>query len=247
MSVQVYSVPGQTEGSRKEFLKWTSIDLPSKLSLTSGGNVNYYKNVHHPIPTLPVGIGKNPGNSQNKSLRSPFISVSKYFLFLAKLKGRGRHFLEGSRKGATLWEWCDRTKITKYKLRVTSSKFESTSENSKVQVQIHEFKITSYEFKSKSFRIIWSVKTQVNSLKSKFVRQFVRTLWRSVWWLNMWVQSELILTLKEETHFLYRKIILPPMICTYSCVRTELMVSFSTIKTKDIRISYSLKYKHSKK
>ena len=57
MSVQVYSVPGQTEGNRKEFLKWTSIDLSSKLSLTSGRNVNYYKNVHHPIPTLPVGTG----------------------------------------------------------------------------------------------------------------------------------------------------------------------------------------------
>ena len=26
-------------------------------SLTCEGNVNYYKRVHHPIPTLPVGIG----------------------------------------------------------------------------------------------------------------------------------------------------------------------------------------------
>ena len=57
MSVQVYSVPGQTEGRRKAFLEWTSIDLSSKLSLTCGGNVNYYKNVHHPFPTLPVGKG----------------------------------------------------------------------------------------------------------------------------------------------------------------------------------------------
>ena len=30
----------------------TSIDL-------CGGNVNYYKRVHHPIPTLPVGIGNS--------------------------------------------------------------------------------------------------------------------------------------------------------------------------------------------
>ena len=57
MSAFVYFVPGQTEGRRKVFLEWTSIDLSSKLSLTSGGNVNYYKSVHHPIPTLPVGIG----------------------------------------------------------------------------------------------------------------------------------------------------------------------------------------------
>ena len=57
MSDQVYSVPGQTEGRRRAFLEWTSIDLSSKRSLTCGGNVNYYKSVHHPIPTLPVEIG----------------------------------------------------------------------------------------------------------------------------------------------------------------------------------------------
>ena len=33
---------------------WTSIDISSKLSLTYGGNVNYYKSVHHPIPTMPT-------------------------------------------------------------------------------------------------------------------------------------------------------------------------------------------------
>ena len=57
MSAQVYSVPGQTEGRRKVFLDWTSIDLSSKLSLICGGNVNYYNSVHHPIPILSVGIG----------------------------------------------------------------------------------------------------------------------------------------------------------------------------------------------
>ena len=56
MSAQVYSIPGQTEGRRKAYLEWTSIDLSSKLSLTCGGNVNYYKSVYHPIPTLLVGI-----------------------------------------------------------------------------------------------------------------------------------------------------------------------------------------------
>ena len=72
MSAQVYSVPGQTEGIRKEFLEWTSIDLSSKLSLICGDNVNYYKRVHHPIFTLHVGIGEQHGNFQNKSASSPF-------------------------------------------------------------------------------------------------------------------------------------------------------------------------------
>ena len=57
MSAQVYSVNGQSEGRRKAFLEKTSIDVSSKLSLKCGGNVNYYKTVHHPIPTLPLGIG----------------------------------------------------------------------------------------------------------------------------------------------------------------------------------------------
>ena len=56
MSAQVYSVPDQTEGGREVFLEWTSIYLSSKLSLTCGGNVNYYKSVHHSIPTVSVAI-----------------------------------------------------------------------------------------------------------------------------------------------------------------------------------------------
>ena len=54
MSAHVYSVPDETEGRRKAFLEWTSMDLSPKLSRTCGGNVNYYKSVHHPIPALPV-------------------------------------------------------------------------------------------------------------------------------------------------------------------------------------------------
>ena len=30
-------------------------NLSSKLSLTYGSNVNYYKSVHHPIPVVPLG------------------------------------------------------------------------------------------------------------------------------------------------------------------------------------------------
>ena len=53
MSVKVYSVPGQTEERSKAFLGWKSIDLSHKLYLTCEGNVNYYMNVHQPIPTCP--------------------------------------------------------------------------------------------------------------------------------------------------------------------------------------------------
>ena len=55
MSVQVYSVPCQTEGRMMASLEWTCIDLSSKLSLTCEGNC--YKSVHHPSPLLLVGIG----------------------------------------------------------------------------------------------------------------------------------------------------------------------------------------------
>ena len=70
MSAQVYSVPGQTEGRRKAFLEWKSIDLSYELSFTCGVNVNYYKSVHHPIPTRENR--EHPENFQNKSLSSAF-------------------------------------------------------------------------------------------------------------------------------------------------------------------------------
>ena len=69
MNAQVYSVPGQTKGKSNAFLEWTSVDLSSELSPTCEGNVNYYKNVHHPIPTR--GNREYPGNFQNKSISSP--------------------------------------------------------------------------------------------------------------------------------------------------------------------------------
>ena len=70
MSAHVYSVPGQTEGRRKAFLEWKSIGLSYELSLTYGGNVNYYKSVHHPISTRENR--EHPSNFQNKSVSSTF-------------------------------------------------------------------------------------------------------------------------------------------------------------------------------
>ena len=69
MSARVYSVSVQTEGRRKTFLS-RSIDLSSKLSLTGWGNVNYYKSLHHPIPTC--GNSEHSGNFQNKYVSSRF-------------------------------------------------------------------------------------------------------------------------------------------------------------------------------
>ena len=70
MIAQVYSVPAQTEGRRKIFLEWKSIDLFYELSLTCGGNVNYYKSVYHPIPSRENR--EHPGNFRNKSASSAF-------------------------------------------------------------------------------------------------------------------------------------------------------------------------------
>ena len=55
---------------------------------TCGDNVNYYENVHHPIPT--PENGEHPGKFQNKSVSSAFNRVSRYIFFLAKLKGTRR-------------------------------------------------------------------------------------------------------------------------------------------------------------
>ena len=59
MSAQVYSLLGQTEKGKEAFLEGASIDLSSKLCLTYGDNINYYKRIYlHPLSPLPVGIGK---------------------------------------------------------------------------------------------------------------------------------------------------------------------------------------------
>ena len=53
---------------RAPFLQNTSGRL--LLSLTCGSNVNYYKSVHHPIPTRENS--EHPGNFQNESVGSAF-------------------------------------------------------------------------------------------------------------------------------------------------------------------------------
>ena len=78
MSAQVYSVPGQTEGRSKAFLEWKSIDLSHRLIFISfhriisyiWHNVNYYKSVHQPVPTLENR--EHPGNFRVMSVTSSF-------------------------------------------------------------------------------------------------------------------------------------------------------------------------------
>ena len=98
MSPQVNFVPGQTDGRRKAFLEWTSINLSSKLSLRSGGYVNYYKSVHHPISTLPDGIGAPRQFSKQISILSFQLSVQKCSL-LGQSEGKKKASFGVCKKG----------------------------------------------------------------------------------------------------------------------------------------------------
>ena len=101
MIARVYSVPGQTEGGKKEgHFQVGSIDLSFKLFLTCGGNCNHYESVHHLIPTLPVGIW----NTQAIFKTNQKVS-RRYALFWAKVKERGKYFFQGARRGTTLWDY----------------------------------------------------------------------------------------------------------------------------------------------
>ena len=93
MSVQVYSAPGQTEGTRKDFLEWTRLEI----SLTCGSNVNYDKSVHHPIPTLPMGIGNTLENFKKISMLSFQLSVQVYY-FLDQTEEERKTFFGGYEK-----------------------------------------------------------------------------------------------------------------------------------------------------
>ena len=78
MSAQVYSVPVHTEGRKKAFCFFgmekhrLMLQTISCMGRVVGrvDNVNYYKSVHHVIPTC--GNKEHPGNFQNKSVSSPF-------------------------------------------------------------------------------------------------------------------------------------------------------------------------------
>ena len=81
MSAQVYSVPGQAEGRSKTFLEQKSLDLHGIslcLLTTCGGNVNYYKSAHQPIPNRENR--EHPGNFQSESVSSTSNEFSHFTL-----------------------------------------------------------------------------------------------------------------------------------------------------------------------
>ena len=102
MIIQIYSVPGQTEGTWNVFLEWTSIDLSSKLSLTCGGNVNYYKSVHHAILTLGIGQGTPRQFSKQISNHSFHLSIQVCSLLGQSKEGQEGFFGEYKQEGQIL-------------------------------------------------------------------------------------------------------------------------------------------------
>ena len=97
MSDHVYYIPGQTKGRSTAFLEWTSIDFSSKLPLTCGSNVNYFKSVHsYPFRRYSAcGNKEHPGNFQNKLVTLLSIGCPGIYSSWPKcrVKGRGRSFL----------------------------------------------------------------------------------------------------------------------------------------------------------
>ena len=76
--------------------------LSCKLS-PGGGVMLTIISFHHPIPTQ--GNREHPGNFQNISVSYPFSWMSRYILFLSKLKRKGRSLLRGARSGSALWDY----------------------------------------------------------------------------------------------------------------------------------------------
>ena len=80
----------------KASLKWINIDLSSKLPLTYGVNVNYYKPVHHPIPTLPLWTGNTLAKQISKL---SFQLSSQIYSLLAQTEGERKNLFGGCKKG----------------------------------------------------------------------------------------------------------------------------------------------------
>ena len=87
MSVRVYSVPGQTEGTRKAFWSEQTQIYPLNCLLHMGvmlTNINVFIFLFLHC----LWEQGTPRQSKNKSARSPLNWVSRYVLFLVKVKRR---------------------------------------------------------------------------------------------------------------------------------------------------------------
>ena len=81
----------------RAFLELAKIDLSLKLSISCGGNFNYYKSVYDPIPTLIAGMGNTWQFSKEVSKLSFPLSVQIFFL-LSQTKGERKTFFERWKK-----------------------------------------------------------------------------------------------------------------------------------------------------
>ena len=89
----------------KTFLKWTrSIDLSSKLCYLHIGVILTIKKVFIILFLLCLWEQGPSWNFQNKSVNSPLNWVSRFILFLPKLKGKGL-FWKGARRRTTVQDY----------------------------------------------------------------------------------------------------------------------------------------------
>ena len=98
---------------------------------------------------------------------------------------------------ARVESWKARVEIKKCEFKSTSRKFESTSY--KFESTSYVFESTSYEFESTSYefestRIIKSIKTQVNNLKSSSFPSIISPKLFGNSWRNLYVQFLMIIS-----------------------------------------------------
>ena len=82
-------------------MEWTRINSSSKLPLICGGNVDYYESVHHPIPTLPDGIGNTQAVFKTNQYALLSLSVQLCSL-LDQSKGERKAFFGDCKKGGQI-------------------------------------------------------------------------------------------------------------------------------------------------
>ena len=114
-----FQVSAQVKWKGRHF--WSGrkhIDLSSKLSITYASNINYYKSVYRPIPTLSVrksvhnpipNLSVRTGNilAIFKTNQQTLLSLEFPDIFSSCPNGRGKKDLswKGSTRGTTFWDY----------------------------------------------------------------------------------------------------------------------------------------------
>ena len=75
------------------------VDLSSKLSIKHGGNINYYKSVHHPIPTLSVRTGNTLWQFSKQINKLSFQLSFRIYSLLAQTEGERKTFIGRAQEG----------------------------------------------------------------------------------------------------------------------------------------------------